>query len=336
MKTLCSLALVSTLTLGLALSALSPTLAFAEPPSKAATEEGRTHFTRGVSLFKEADFRAALIEFKKAYEIAPNYRVQYNIGQSCLELQDYGCALAAFQRYLHDGDKELPAARKKEVEKEVARLASLVAHVRVSANKEGAEISVDDVTVGKSPLPQALVVGAGRHKFSATLAPLPAVTKVVDIASGDEVEVKLELSEPQVTAAAPVAVVPLPTLAERPASAPLSPPPPAPPSRVPFFIGLAGTAVLTGGAVALGVASLGAKSTLDRRAGELGVSPTDVDSARSTVKTLTLVTDIVAATAVVAGVVTTVLYFTTSPSSRTEPKQARRWTPTPFGVAGTF
>ncbi|MDP3179171.1 MAG: hypothetical protein Q8M76_14785, partial [Spirochaetaceae bacterium] len=257
MKPLYSLALASTLSLGLAFVSSN---ARAETPSKAAQDEGRTHFVRGVALFKDADFRAALIEFKRAYEIAPSYRVQYNIGQTCLELQDYGGALGAFQRYLSEGEKEIPPPRRKEVEKEVARLSALVAHVRVQVNKEGADITIDDLSVGKSPLPQTLVVGAGRHKFSATLSPLAPTTKVIDIASGDDLEVKLELVEPLPVTVPPV-VAPVPV-----APPPAPPPTRAPvqvdnPSRVPFFIGVAGTLVLTSGAVVLGVASLGAKST---------------------------------------------------------------------------
>ncbi|NOU27459.1 MAG: PEGA domain-containing protein [Polyangiaceae bacterium] len=339
MKHLRILALSSALGLGLATSARP---ALADAPSRAAVEEGRTHFKRGVALFKEADFRAALIEFEKAFEIAPNFRVQYNIGQTCLELQDYACALGAFQRYLKDGEKEVPPARRKDVEarrkdveKEVTRLAALVAHVRVSVNREGAEVSVDDISVGKSPLPQALAVGAGRHKFTATLSPSAPVNKVVDIASGDDVEVKLELE-----GAAPAQV---PDAKITPVAPPVvAPPPPHDvvvvdiPSRAPFFVGVASTAVLTGGTIVFGLMSIGAKSSLDRKIGELGVTPGDVESAQSKVKTFTILTDVVGGAAIVAGVVTTILFFTTSPSSHLERRQGRRLTVTPLGVAGSF
>ncbi len=332
MKHLRAFVLGSALGLG---AVLATRPALADAPPKTAVEEGRTHFNRGVALFKEADFRAALIEFKKAFEIAPNFRVQYNIGQTCLELQDYACALGAFQHYLKDGDKEVPPARRKDVEKEVTRLATLVAHVRVSVSREGAEVSVDDISVGKSPLPQALTVGAGRHKFTATLSPSAPVNKVVDIASGDDVEVKLELSDgtPAQVPDAKVNPVVVP---------PPAPPPPRDvvvvdtPSRAPFFVGVASTVALTGGTVVLGLLSLGAKSSLDRKAGELGVTPGDVESAQSKVKTFTILTDVVGGAAIVAGVVTTILYFTTSPSSHLERRQAKRLTVTPLGVAGAF
>src|SRR5205823_3161495 len=69
-------------------------------------DEGRKHFQAGVQFYKEGDFRAALIEFKRAYESAPNYKVLYNLGQTNLELQDYAQALTSFQKYLTDGGKD--------------------------------------------------------------------------------------------------------------------------------------------------------------------------------------------------------------------------------------
>src|ERR1700679_4128277 len=76
------------------------------------TEDARSHFTHGVELFKEADFRAALIEFQRAYDAAPNYKVLYNLGQTSLELQDYAGALKAFRGYLDGGANQIPAARR--------------------------------------------------------------------------------------------------------------------------------------------------------------------------------------------------------------------------------
>jgi hypothetical protein len=79
----------------------------------------------------------------------------------------------------------------------------------------------------------------------------------------------------------------------------------------------------------LGGLSLGAKGSLDDKAGQLGITPQEMESARSDVKTLTLATDIVAGVAIVAGVVTTVLYFTTSPKA-----EAKRANAAPVWLTG--
>src|SRR5438876_6791259 len=81
-------------------------------PSQATMDEAAAHFRRGVDLFKEADFRGALIEFRRANQLAPSFRVLYNIGQCYLELQDYGGALRSFQAYLSEGGKGIPRDRR--------------------------------------------------------------------------------------------------------------------------------------------------------------------------------------------------------------------------------
>ena len=60
--------------------------------------EASKRFRRGVKLYNDGDFVAALIEFKRAYELEPNYRVLYNLGQTSRELKDYAAALRAYEQ----------------------------------------------------------------------------------------------------------------------------------------------------------------------------------------------------------------------------------------------
>src|SRR4051794_1962396 len=75
----------------------------ASPPSKAAQTEAFSRFNKGKELFSEGDLQAALIEFRRAYELAPNYVVLYNIGNVYYQLQDYPNALTYLERYLQEG-----------------------------------------------------------------------------------------------------------------------------------------------------------------------------------------------------------------------------------------
>jgi hypothetical protein len=56
----------------------------------------RVHFLRGVESYKEGAFDIAVVEFTRAYEIAPNFRVLYNIAQSQAERHDYAAALSQY------------------------------------------------------------------------------------------------------------------------------------------------------------------------------------------------------------------------------------------------
>src|SRR5688572_8817140 len=78
--------------------------------------EASAHFRRGVELFQEEAFRAALVEFERAYAIAPDYRLHYNIGQTKLRLQDYLGVVQSYERYLTTGGTGVPAERRTQVE----------------------------------------------------------------------------------------------------------------------------------------------------------------------------------------------------------------------------
>src|SRR5256885_2175420 len=92
----------------------------------APVEEARIRFQRGVQLFHEGSFEAALAEFRKAYQVAPSYRLLYNIGQVHYELHDYVGALKSFRQYLTDGSTDIPADRRVAVEAEIRKLEGLV------------------------------------------------------------------------------------------------------------------------------------------------------------------------------------------------------------------
>ena len=90
-------------------------------PSKA-VDQGRVHFQRGVTFYKDGDYRSALVEFQEAFRVAPNYRLLLNIGKTHAELQDFAGAVVAFRQYLTEGGTEISAARRTEVESELRRL----------------------------------------------------------------------------------------------------------------------------------------------------------------------------------------------------------------------
>lgn len=266
------------------------------------SEEARVHFLRAVQLFKDADFTSALIEFNRAYAISPSYRVKYNIGYTCLELRDYPCALRAFQRYLSEGGAEVPADRLAKVEADIQRLRALVARLTILVNVPGAEVWVDDVLVGTSPLADDVLVSAGRRKVTVSLLPRPTVTRIVEVASGESSIVNVTLAE-----AAPL-VSPAPAATTRDSNVTAEPER----SKVPLFLGIGLTTALAGATATFGILTLSAKSDLDTAANRFGVRPSEVDAAQNDVASASLITDLFAGATVIVGVSTVVYYFLTS------------------------
>jgi hypothetical protein len=302
-------------------------------------DQARAHFERGVELFREGDFRAALIEFQRAYDASPNFKVLYNLGQTNLELQDYAGALKAFRGYLDGGGRSIPAARRAQVEADLRRLESRVAHLEVTVNVPDADITVDDVSVGRSPLRAPVLVSEGRRKIIASKAGMAPVSRVIDVAGGDNPKITLQIVEPNTPA--PVVVnVPTPEKPENPQPQPLQPAPvrttTSPSTGFWIGVGLTGAfAVATG---VLGGVALGSKSTFDAKINQVGVAPTDIDSARNQTRTFAVATDISLGVTIAAAITTVVLAFTTSKKHVVEDHgpSAHLLVGPFFGVAGTL
>lgn len=187
------------LCVGLALSV--PLGARAESATIDDVATSHEHFNRGVEYVHDGDLKGALIEFKRAYAVSPNYRVLYNLGQVANALGRYTEAQDYFQRYLNDGQDEVPSDRKRDVEAHLNKLAGRIATLVLSTNVAGAEIFVDDVSVGTSPLQGPVKVSSGTRTISAITTGRPRVSQVVDVAGGDTVA--LQLNFPKATDVSP-------------------------------------------------------------------------------------------------------------------------------------
>src|SRR5256885_16109878 len=68
----------------------TPTGPGPSPSSDPAKMEGaRQRYQRGLQLFNEPNFEAARVEFERAYQLAPSYKILYNIGLCYEQLGDY-------------------------------------------------------------------------------------------------------------------------------------------------------------------------------------------------------------------------------------------------------
>jgi hypothetical protein len=188
--------LAATLSVALAtapLSAMGQAPAAAPPASAENVATARAHFARGVKLYEEDDFRGALIEFSRAYELAPNWAVLYNIGQSYYQLRDYANALKTLEKYVKEGGSRIAADRQSEVNREIEEVRGRVARVTLKTNQPDADLALDDAPMGKSPLAEPVLIGIGRHKLTASKAGFVTATKVVDVAGAESITIELPL-----------------------------------------------------------------------------------------------------------------------------------------------
>jgi len=286
------------------------------PPASSSVKEAGQHFQRGVTLYNEADYRAALVEFKRAFEIAPNAAVLYNIGQTYYQLQNYASALSALERYLSESGATAPHRR--EVEQTIETLQARVGKVVVTTNVADCEVTIDDELVGRTPFSDPILVSIGRRKVTAMRQGRPPETRFVDVAAGDTVKLTMSLGGPD-------AVAPITTMPVKPAAARSS-------GNGLVTAGWVTTGVLGAGAITAGVLAFLASRDLKDARDTFPASHDDLTSKSSKVSRYSTIGDIAGIAAVVAGGITLTLTLTRSESHEVHVAVA----PNGVQLAGTF
>lgn len=292
---------------------LASASALADEPSSADVAKARPHYKRGVELYQDGAFDAALVELEKAYAIAPSYKILYNVGLVYVQLNDFAGALKAYRQYLDEGDKKLDAKRRAEVEKEIRKLETRVGTVTVDVTVEGADVLVDDEVVAKSPLSEPLIVNAGKRKIAASKPGYSPMARVLVIVGGDEKDLKLELRStsevPKKPSGGASSKPRKPDKVEEP-----SPPVPW------LWWGLTGA--LAAGTTVAGVLTLSSQSDLDDKKSAPSKG-NDLTSAADKTRTLAIVTDVLLAGTVIVGGYATYKTFI-SPDEPEKDSSARR------------
>jgi hypothetical protein len=186
------------------------------------------------------------------------------------------------------------------VESNVKVLRSRVGQLIIVTVPVGAEVTVDDRPIGRTPFDKPIVVGVGHLKVGAATPGRPAVTRYIDVAADDTVSMTLELSPPVVSKA--------PSLPAAPDPAEVPPSPSH--ARAWRTAGWIATGALAAGAIGMGVLAYRASNDLKDERRSYPTTSAVLNHKANVTKTLAVVADSLAAAAIVVGGVT--LYSTLS------------------------
>jgi hypothetical protein len=178
------------------LAALSPASARAQPTvgECVPTPEARAANERALELSKDGHFAEALQLFQEAYDACPSFVILYNIGRMSALTQDYARSLAAFSKYLSDGGSGIDVARRREVEGEIIHLKGEVSTIDVRTEETGAQVAVDGVVRGTTPLAGPIITNPGKRKI--TVSGKTTSTQEIDAKRGARVEVRFDGAPP--------------------------------------------------------------------------------------------------------------------------------------------
>ncbi len=286
----------------------------APPPAAEAQAEAARRFEHAVKLYGDAEYALALAEFERVYELVPDYRVLYNIGQVNMQVGRYARALRTLEEYVKSGGDQVPPERAQQVKLDLESLAARVARIEVRVDQPGADVLVDGVSLGTTPIAEALVVDVGDRRLQVRLGGYRTWEQTLRLAGGDRRNLTLvlerEVVQPPVRQTTQPAV---PSTDVRKPAANRS-------NSNLRWIGWTTAGVLGASAIVTGIAGVGAKNELTRELESSNTTRSKLDAAEGRARGLLLATDLLAAAAVATTGVT--LYFELKAPAKREPVRA--------------
>lgn len=305
-------------------------MSMATPAFADAKKDAQVLFEMAVKQADAGDNAAALSSFRAAYEKFPSYKVLYNIGKVCGRMGDAPCAVRHYEQYLRDGDKDVPKARRKEVEAEIKQLSRTLAMITVKSSLTGSDVTVDDQVVGKVPLAAPIPIRGGEHKVAVVKDGAKAAERTVTVVAGESASIVLEADKDK-PAAVSAAAAPKEEPKPEPKNEEEKPEPMTASARreeeprsfpvVPWAV----TGALAGATILTGVLTASAYGSYRDKREEFPVSREDLDSSQGTARDLFILTSVLGAcTLVSAGIATYFTFFSSSgPSGGPPPSKAR-------------
>ncbi len=210
--------LYRSLSLALAMTLAAPS-ALAAPPAAPASvdvraqlpDAARKAWDAAKQLAGASDFRGALVEFQRAYELSHNARVLFNVGVTEKLLTHYARAVDAWDKEQTEGAGQLTPAELQELKNAIAIVQQFVTTIDVTASEPDATLAIDDYPIGKTPFAGPVRIDVGKHVLKLSKEGFVDAVEPVDVAAGARTPVAFKLEPLNKTALVAVTVGGLPT-----------------------------------------------------------------------------------------------------------------------------
>jgi hypothetical protein len=137
-------------------------------------------YRAGRTLYDDGDYAGAELEFQSALARSGDARLYWNLAVCAKGRRHYAAALALLDRFRADTSGVVSAADRRDADEFASAMAPFVVDVTFDVSEPGAEVFVDDVSVGTSPVAARKVdVGARRFRVAkAGFRPVETVARV--------------------------------------------------------------------------------------------------------------------------------------------------------------
>ncbi|MBI5537680.1 MAG: PEGA domain-containing protein [Deltaproteobacteria bacterium] len=136
-----------------------------KPLAETLTGQAKQDYESARLLYGDGDHAGALLKFKAAYEQSHDARLLWNMGACEKNLRHYAKVLVLVRRYLEEGGALLTDQDRTESRELLNTVEAFTAALKLTVNEAGAEVFVDDESVGATPLPSPVVVDIGVRRI---------------------------------------------------------------------------------------------------------------------------------------------------------------------------
>ncbi|MDZ4694104.1 MAG: PEGA domain-containing protein [Deltaproteobacteria bacterium] len=137
----------------------------AEPSVSAANKQHAQQLLgEGSDLYDVGKIAAALAKFQAAFAAYASPKILFNIGQAHRDLGNPVDAIAAFDRFISGAPDADPALRN-EAKRYIAELHTQVGWIEIEGAPDDANVAIDGVLRGRTPIYKAIPVEPGTHSI---------------------------------------------------------------------------------------------------------------------------------------------------------------------------
>jgi hypothetical protein len=166
-----------------------------KPLALSLSPAAKADFDAAKLLANDGDFAGALIKFEAAYDASKDARVLWNVAFCQKNLRRYSKVVITLKRYLDEGGALLAAGDRKDAQDLISMIEPFTTRATFKVSQDGAQVVVDEETVGTSPLPAAPILDIGERKIRITKEGFRPYERALVVAGGAEVTIDVVLEK---------------------------------------------------------------------------------------------------------------------------------------------
>ncbi|MGD0677998.1 MAG: PEGA domain-containing protein [Polyangiaceae bacterium] len=170
------------------------------------SETARRAWDAAKQLAGASDYKGALVEFQRAYDVSHDPRVLYNVGVTEKLLTHYARAVDAWERELREGAGQISPNEEQELKAAIGIVQQFVTMVDVTANEPDATLTIDDTAVGQTPFAGPVRIDVGKRTLKLSKEGFVDEARTIDVAAGTRTPVTFTLEPINKTALVTVTV----------------------------------------------------------------------------------------------------------------------------------